>query len=333
MWTLADPWALLLLPVPLIAVLAFKRSDVQAGSALRVPDGIGERVGGLGPGSGASRLSWILPGFIWVMLVLGIAGPRQVLPNLGAQISGREIILVLDLSGSMVTRDFSIDGKTVQRIDAVKHVARQFVRGRGGDRLALILFGSKAYFATPQTYDSEAVARAINEAVIGISGRATGIGDGLGLALKRLGESDAMAKTVILLSDGVNNSGPVRPRDAARLAAAKDIRIHTIAMGPSQDEATDAFDAVDVETLKAVARISGGTSFHVRTTDDLEQVSEEIDRIEGSPREGPSADLFDERWPWFAGGAFLGMLVLIFKALLTAMGFTFRGRASHAEHV
>jgi len=235
------------------------------------------------------------------MLVLGIAGPRQVLPNLGAQISGREIILALDLSGSMVTRDFSIDGKTVQRIDAVKHVARQFVRGRGGDRLALILFGSKAYFATPQTYDPEAVARAI--------------------------------KTVILLSDGVNNSGPVRPRDAARLAAAKDIRIHTIAMGPSQDEATDAFDAVDVETLKAVARISGGTSFHVRTTDDLEQVSEEIDRIEGSPREGPSADLFDERWPWFAGGAFLGMLVLIFKALLTAMGFTFRGRASHAEHV
>jgi len=324
MWTLADPWALLLLPVPLIAVLAFKRSDVQAGSALRVPDGIGERVGGLGAGSSASRLSWILPGFIWVMLVLGIAGPRQVLPNLGAQISGREIILALDLSGSMVTRDFSIDGKTVQRIDAVKHVARQFVRGRGGDRLALILFGSKAYFATPQTYDPEAVARAIDEAVIGISGRATGIGDGLGLALKRLGESDAMAKTVILRSDA---------RDAARLAAAKDIRIHTIAMGPSQDEATDAFDAVDVETLKAVARISGGTSFHVRTTEDLEQVSEEIDRIEGSPREGPSADLFDERWPWFAGGAFLGMLVLIFKALLTAMGFTFRGRASHAEHV
>ena len=311
MWSFADPWLLLLLPVPLL-VHRFAPPARDSGAALRVPEGIARRfslVQGMAGLLGDTRR--MLPVLVWVCLVAAIAGPRQIVPNLAAPTSGREIVLALDLSGSMVTRDFDLDGRTSRRIDAVKRVASAFVRGRGGDRLALVLFGSKAYFATPQTYDVEAVASAIEEAVIGISGRATAIGDALGLSLKRLDGSDADIRVVILLSDGINNSGPVRPRDAARLAADKDIRVHTIAMGPAQGEDSDAFDAVDVAELQAVAEISGGRSFHVRTTEDLVAVADEIDRLESRSAEGPRADLYRDLWLWPAGAALLGLLALI----------------------
>lgn len=311
MWSFADPWVWLLLPLPLL-IHRFAPKASDSGAALRVPEGIAQGVSLALSMAGLLRDSRrLLPVLIWVSLIAALAGPRQIIPNLAAPTSGREIVLALDLSGSMVTRDFALDGKTSSRIDAVKHVATEFVRGRGGDRLALVLFGSKAYFATPQTYDVEAVAKAIDEAVIGISGRATAIGDALGLALKRLGTTEAEVKVIILLSDGINNSGPVRPRDAARLGADKDVRIHTIAMGPAQGEDKDVFDAVDTAELEAVAQISGGQAFHVRSTEDLIAVAEDIDRLETRSSEGPRADLYRDFWIWPAGGAFLGLLVLM----------------------
>lgn len=311
----ATPLFLLLLPLPLVAL--WMLPPVRArGSALVVPDSVLRRFSGkddIGAGASAMR-RWGFPVLLWLALVVALAGPRVVVPSLAMPVSGREIVLALDLSGSMVTKDFELDGEQAQRVDVVKRVASAFVRRRQGDRLALVLFGSDAYFATPQTYDVEAVAATIEEATIGISGRATGISGALGLALKRLEQSDAVSKVVILLSDGVNNSGAVKPRDAAQLAADLGVRVHTIALGPDDllKGGIAQKGGVDTDTLTALARISGGTAFRVRTTADLEQVARDIDRLEGAGRTGPTAELYRDLWIWPALVAFCAALGVMF---------------------
>lgn len=308
----ATPLFLLLLPLPFV-VMRFLPAVRTRGSALIVPGTVLRRFSVEG-GSPSVLRRWGLPALLWLGLVVALAGPRIVVPSLATPVSGREIMIALDLSGSMITKDFELDGEKAQRVDVVKRVASAFARRRRGDRLALVLFGSEAYFATPQTYDVEAVAAAIEEATIGISGRATGISGALGLALKRLGESDAESKVLILLSDGVNNAGAVKPRDAAQLALNLGVRVHTIALGPDdqRDGASAQKGGVDTETLKAIARISGGTSFRVKTTEDLEDVAREIDRLEGSDRIGPTAEFYRDLWIWPALLAFLAALGVLF---------------------
>lgn len=312
MFGFADPLILLLLPAPVLA-WRFLRDRAAGGAAVLVPEGIGARLGAgtgtLGPGIAQVAL----PLLLWVTLVIAAAGPRHMVANPALPVSGRDLVLALDLSGSMVREDFFIDGQEVSRLAALKHVATRFVMRRGGDRVALVIFGSQAYYATPPTHDVTAVARAIERAEIGISGRATGISGAMGLAFKRLGDSPAEAKVVILLSDGVHNSGPVKPRDAARLARELGVRVHTIAMGPRDlSNADGERDAVDAEALNAIAELSGGAFFRVKTTEDLEAVAEEIDQLEAIPSDGPSALVHRPLWPWPAGLAALlafGLLI------------------------
>ncbi|MEM7508682.1 MAG: VWA domain-containing protein [Pseudomonadota bacterium] len=307
----ADPLFLLLLPVPLL-VLYLRRRARLAGAALAVPEGVGARLGLASARGGAGMGQRMLPILIWICLVTALAGPRLAVANPALPVSGRDLVLALDLSGSMIREDFELDGRQIQRLDAVKHAATQFVRARAGDRVALVIFASRAYFATPQTFDVEAVARAVEGASIGISGRATGISEGLGLALKRLAASQAASKVVVLLSDGVNNSGPVKPREAAQLAARQGVRVHTIAMGPRDlSNAEGERDAVDAETLQAIADLSGGASFRVRTTQDLLAVGEAINALEATPADGPSAIVRRQLWTWPAMLGFLLTLGLV----------------------
>ncbi|MEM7177054.1 MAG: VWA domain-containing protein [Pseudomonadota bacterium] len=301
----ADPLFLLLLPLPVLAWLWL--APLRAGgAALQVPEGIGARLGQAPGRATGSRTARLLPLLLWLALVSALAGPRLLVANPALPVSGRDLVLALDLSGSMIRDDFEIDGNRVSRIAALKHVATGFARGRGGDRMALVVFGSRAYYATPPTYDVEAIAHAVEKAEIGISGRATSISDGLGLALKRLDQSDAAAKVVILLSDGAHNSGPAKPRDTAKLARDLGVRVHTIAMGPeSLKEADDPRGAVDVETLNAIAELSGGEAFRVRTTEDLVRVAAAIDRLEAISTDGPGALVHRPLWTWPAGAAVL----------------------------
>jgi Ca-activated chloride channel homolog len=305
MISLADPWFLFLLPLPLL-ILRLAPPVTRTGGALRIPGVIGERLLGKHRAGESVAQNLGLPVAIWVLLVVALAGPRLIVPTPALPTSGRDIVIALDLSGSMVEEDFFIDDRQVSRLDAVKHVGTEFARRRAGDRVALVIFGSKAYFATPFTFDTEAVARAIDEATIGLSGRATSISDALGLSLKRLVQSDAASKVIVLLSDGANNSGAATPRDAARLAREKGVRVHTIAMGPRDvTNPGDERDVVDTVTLKAIADISGGQTFRVKTTDDLVAVTEELDRLEASPTEGVAAEIYAELWTYPAALALL----------------------------
>ncbi|MBD1547592.1 VWA domain-containing protein [Roseibium aggregatum] len=303
---LAFPWILLLLPLPLL-VSRFAATSKSVRAALTVPAGAfaaaeaathrGDRVG--------QALSLCA----WSALVLALAGPRVSETTDIVPFSGREIILALDLSGSMVKEDFVLDGKPLSRLDAVKRVASGFVAARKGDRIALVVFGERPYVAQPPTFDVGSVARSIETAQIGISGRATAIADGLGLSVKRLEESNAATKVIVLLSDGVDTSGKVPATDVARLAARHGIRVHTIALGPDDlEHRPQSRDAVDAATLRAIAEIGKGTSFRVRTMTDLEAMAATLDRLEPSPMQRPPLRYWRPLWIWPAGVAF-GLLI------------------------
>lgn len=320
MLELADPIFLLLLPLPLL-VLRLLAPVALAGSALHVPERFGEALLAAGrqkAGAGPLKTRRLLIWAIWGLLLLALSGPRDLAPVPALKVSGRDLAIVLDLSGSMVRDDFHLDGRQITRLEAVTTVGADFARRRGGDRLALIVFGSEAYYAAPFTFDIEAVARRIEEAAIGVSGRATNISDGLGLALKRMARSDADTRVVILLSDGVNNAGATNPRGVAELAAEMGVRVHTIALGP-KDRATAAQGergVVDATTLRAISKISGGESFRVKTTDDLIAVAEALDRLEATDGDGLAAEIYREYWPWPAA-----------LAAVLCLGFAWREHA------
>jgi Ca-activated chloride channel family protein len=300
--SLAFPLALLLLPLPLLMRLL---PPGTARGGLRVPPQVFA-----GAVEGAALPRGLVPATLaWGLLVLALAGPQMDRQSGLMQASGRDILLALDLSGSMEKRDFSLDGQPISRLEAVKSVASRFVAARRGDRIGLVVFGDRAYVAQPPTFDVDAVARAITEAQIGISGRATAISDGLGLAIRRFASSDAPTRIVVLLSDGVDTKGKVGAADAARLAAEHGIRVHTIALGPDDLETRPkARDAVDAATLRAVAQASGGTSFRVRGMADLEAMAATLDRLEPSPAERPPLRFWQSLWVWPAAAAGLLML-------------------------
>lgn len=217
MFEIADPLIFLLAPLPLL-VARFVKPRRMSGRALLAPDHIVEsmsRAERKTAGALQTPPERILLWVIWALTLAALSGPRDLEPVSALKVSGRDLAIALDLSGSMVRDDFWLEGQQITRLDAVKTVGAEFARRRGGDRVALIIFGSEAYYAAPFTFDTQAVARRIEEAVIGVSGRATNISDGLGLALKRMEKSEAASKVVILLSDGVNNAGATNPRGVA----------------------------------------------------------------------------------------------------------------------
>ncbi len=302
MFELADPWILLLLPLPVLVAKVLGPAQM-AGGAMRVPEQVGQRLLAAGQRRIAQNARHLRQGMlwaIWLLLLLAAAGPRELSPVSALKVTGRDLAIVLDLSGSMVRDDFDLDGRKVTRLEAVTTVGADFARRRGGDRVALIVFGSEAYYAAPFTFDVEAIARRIERAQIGVSGRATNISDGLGMALKRMANSKAASRVVILLSDGVNNAGATNPQGVAELAAEMGVRVHTIALGPKDLSTAEVGErgVVDAATLRAVSEISGGESFRVKTMADLVAVGEALDALEASESDGLAAEVFREYWIW-----------------------------------
>ncbi len=293
MWSFAAPLWLALLPLPLLMA---RLLPPRAEGWLRVPPGIAAAPDTT-PQASFRRAGGWLPWVAWSAILLALADPSKLLPVRSLHTSGRDIVLALDLSGSMERQDFTIDGKPVRRLDALKRVARNFIHRRSGDRIGLVVFAENAYVAAAPSFDLAGVAQAVDEVEVGLVGRSTAIGEGLGLAMRRLQESSATSRVVVLLSDGANNAGSVKPIEVAHLAHALGIRVHTIALGlhdlvnPEGDP-----DTVDSETLAGVAATSGGTAFRVRTTEELEQASRAIDQLESSRAVAPPALVRREFW-------------------------------------
>lgn len=294
----AWPIAFALVPLPLLAMRWLSPAG-ETGGALRVPATVvaeldeGQAV--LSQQNTRLLLSWLL----WLSLVLALSGPRTVAAAPAAPATGRDIVLSLDVSGSMERPDFVMEGEKRRRMDVLKLLTRDFVLRRAGDRVGLVIFGERAYVAAPLTFDVEAVAQIVDSLDVGLAGRSTAIGEGLGLALKKLSDGDAKSRVVILLSDGAQNAGTVQPGSAAALAKSLGIKVNTISMGPIElGEGARGDEGVDSKTLAAIAAEAGGEAFRVRTTEDMRSVMDAIDRLETSPSAAPPTIVHDSLWPY-----------------------------------
>ncbi len=219
------PWALAALPLPLLAHRLLPAARPRLGSALRLP--FYAQLPGLADpaGNAAGRARRWLAALAWLLLVLAAVRPQWLGEPVQLPVSGRDLMLAVDLSGSMEQQDYTLNGRPVNRLEVVKAVAGRFIERRVGDRLGLILFGSRAYVQTPMTYDRGTVQAMLDDAVIGLAGRETAIGDAVTLAVKRLREQPEDNRVLILLTDGANTAGGVEPRDAAALAAQAGVRV------------------------------------------------------------------------------------------------------------
>ncbi len=315
----AFPWALLALALPLLAYLLLPRASERASAALRVPffaalrrlpDG-----GGAAVRRGGLRLA--LASLVFGLLVAAAAQPEWIGPPQPVPTQGRDLMLALDLSGSMANQDFEVRGQPVDRFSVVRAVARRFALDRKGDRLGLILFGTRAFLQAPLTPDREAVAALLDESEVGLAGEATAIGDAIGLAVKHLRDRPADERVLVLLSDGASNAGILEPHKAAELAAQAGIRIYTIGIGTDTQLVPTFFGAqrvrvgsdLDDATLEAIAKATGGTYFRADDTESLVRVYGEIDALE--PTAGDPAQLRPRKalfaWPLGAALALAGL--------------------------
>ena len=282
MFELAHPWALLLLPLPLLMRLLPPYKESR--DSVRVP--FFETLVELSeerPQMGArvlqrDRLQKILVNLTWLCLVLAASKPQWVGPPIEQQKSGRDLMVAVDLSGSMEARDFTLpSGATVDRLEAVKAVLDDLAARRESDRLGLIVFGAAAYLQTPFTDDHDVWRQLLSETEIGMAGPSTVFGDAIGLAIKLFGESDSDNRVLILLTDGNDTGSTVPPVDAAKVAAAEGIRIYTIAIG---DPATVGEDALDMETIRRVSEVTGGRAFEALDQAQMREAYLDIAQLE-----------------------------------------------------
>jgi Ca-activated chloride channel family protein len=215
-------------------------------------------------------------------------------------------MLAVDTSGSMERPDFLLKGNAIDRLTAVKAIAGEFIQGRQGDRVGLILFGQRAYLQTPLTFDRTTVRTMLHEAEIGIAGKETAIGDAIGLAIKRLQQRPQNSRVLILLTDGANTAGEVEPAQAAQLAKEAGLRIHTIGIGADRMEVPSFFGTqtvnpsadLDENMLRLIADTTGGSYFRARDTQSLEGVYEKIDALEPVQSDSRVFRPIDELFFW-----------------------------------
>jgi Ca-activated chloride channel family protein len=295
------PWLLILLPLPLL----IKRINIHnIGGHLQLP-GIATTVT---VSSSVNRKSsrkryWLM----WILLLLAIARPQWLGDPIELPAKGRDLMIAVDLSGSMQIEDMVINGQTVNRFTLIQHVLSDFIERRKGDRLGLILFADHAYLQAPLTLDRRSVATFLDDAQIGLVGKQTAIGEAIALAVKRFDKVDESNRVLILLTDGSNNAGNIEPEVAAQIAAKRNITIYTIGVGAEILERRTIFGKerinpsmdLDEGQLKKLAAMTKGRYFRARNSEELASIYQEIDKLEPVSRDQlsyrPKSELF--YWP------------------------------------
>jgi Ca-activated chloride channel family protein len=319
------PLAFLLLPAPLLIRLLWQPLERQQ-AALIVPSVEMFKTGSdSATGIGRNKLPWRIGilWLIWILLVCAAARPQWTGEAVTLPTTGRDLMLAVDISGSMGTEDLQLGGQLVNRLTVVKKVVRDFIAARQGDRVGLILFGTNAYVQAPLTFDLPTVNQLLTEAPVGIAGGKTAIGDAIGLAVKRLRQRPAGDKVLVLLTDGANNVGEVAPIKAAELAGQESIRIYTIGVGADEMRLPSIFGnfgsrvvnpsaELDEDTLTSIAATTGGRYYRAQNTAKLIEIYALIDELEPIEQEAetyrPIAALY--HWP-MAGGLMLFLMLLV----------------------
>lgn len=318
MLNLALPWVLVLVLAPL--VLRWRKPLGQSVDAPTLPVGhwLSDLPGVTRRGHAAPLWQQLMLYLMWVLLVIALARPQHVGEQVQMPVSGRDLMLVVDISPSMDEQDMVLQGRSINRLQAVKRVLDDFISRRQGDRLGLILFGTEPYVQAPLTFDLETVRTLMREAGLGMAGRATAIGDAVGLATKRLRDRPQDQRVVVLLTDGANTAGEITPDKATEIASAASIRLYTIGIGaesmvqrgllgsrrvnPSRD--------LDENLLTRMAQQTGGEYFRARSLPELELIYDSIDRLEPIDLEGKYFRPVTELYVWPAGLAAILWLTL-----------------------
>jgi len=329
MWSLAWPWMLAALPLPLLVRAWIPAVTGNSESGLKVPSL--QRFSSLNERSEAQQLLnwrfWLLV-VAWILLVIAAARPERIGDEVDVPVTGRNLMLAVDLSGSMDAKDFQLGNRSVDRLTATKAVASDFISRREGDRIGLILFGENAYLQVPLTLDRATVNILLLEAFIGLAGEKTAIGDAITLAVKRIYDqgTDASEHVLILLTDGANTAGSVLPVRAAQLAQQIGLRVHTIGIGAESMQVSSVFGGtrranpsadLDEETLTEIARLTGGRYFRAKDTAALQDIYRILDEMEpvAEPESGfrPVKSLY--YWP-LAGALFLTSILGLMNLLV-----------------
>ena len=278
------------------------------------------------------RVSWkvrwglptlrILRALAFVCAIIALARPQSGSAFREVEWSGRDLLLALDISGSMQALDFHIDGERVNRLAALKKVVTQFVRERAGDRIALVVFGDKVFTQCPLTLDVEAVNRFVSDLEVGMAGQGTAIGDALGVSLRRIKDIESDSKTIVLVTDGKNNSGNLAPLEAANLAKELGVKVHAVGIGssaPAPFPVKIPFGATtimqrpmeyDEKTLESIASVTGGEYFNARDMKSLERVYAQINRLEERVEKTLNYVDYEELFEPFVLTALAAMVIL-----------------------
>lgn len=322
------PWMSLLLLLPALARLLWVRVPAQSESSRHEyhqsvlhPSlaNLKSSFHGTRPRIPVTNLFFkILPFLIWILLTAAMMRPQWLEPYAETFTPGYDLMLSVDASHSMEALDFTVGGQRVTRMAVLKGVMDEFIENRVGDRIGLIIFGERAYTISPLTYDLNAVRQQLADVSPNIAGPGTAMGDSIALGVKKLRERPPGSRILLLVADGVNTSGSIRPIDAARLAAREGVRIYTIGVG-SEDKAVQIMEhgklivrddlGLDETVLREIAEIANGAYFRASNTHALEEIYSRIDQLEKSQAESRTVMLPHPLFQWPLGAALILMLV------------------------
>jgi Ca-activated chloride channel homolog len=321
--TFAQPYWLLLLPlIPVLAWMKGKRGQEAAFlySSVQLVKGI--------TGISRSRVGQILLRMRWLALalfVVGLARPQVGEGQATVRASGIDIVVALDLSGTMASEDFEVNGERVSRVAIAKEVLARFVAKRVNDRIGLVAFAGRAYVAGPLTLDHDFLLANIERLNLGTIEDGTAIGSALTAALNRLRDLQAKSKIIILMTDGQNNAGEVPPLTAAEAAQTLGVKVYTIGVGTrgmAPFPYTDPFGRkqyvqqpvdIDEKTLTEIAQKTGGKYYRADNTDTLRAIYADIDRLEKTDVEMKKYQRYRELFPWVV---LPGLVVLLLEMIL-----------------
>ena len=317
------PLAFLLVPAPVLVRWLIKASKKKQ-PALTVPslEGFSGLTANESFSATLSTVKLIILWLAWILLIAAVARPQWVGEMVSLPTTGRDLMLAIDISGSMATEDMQVNNDYVDRLSVVKAVISQFLDARKGDRVGLVLFGTNAYVQAPLTFDLKSVKKLMIEAPVGIAGGKTAIGDAIGLTVKRLRERQNEEKVVVLLTDGANNVGEIPQIKAAELASVDGIKIYTIGVGAEEMRVPSLFGSLagrttnpsadlDEETLSKIAEATQGRYFRAKDTNTLAQIYELIDKLEPIEQEPETYRPFQVLYYWP-----LGISLCLFLSLL-----------------
>lgn len=290
MITFLWPLVFLVLPAPFLLRWVLKPVPQSASGALKVPF-FGQLRGARAVAGRKSLQSWLRLAFataIWVLLVAALARPAMVGEAVPLPAEGRDIMMAIDLSGSMGREDFALNGQVSTRLGVVKQTAADFIERRAGDRIGLVLFSDRAYLQAPLTFDRDVVRDLLDQAQVGLTGTETAIGDAIAIAVKRLKDRPTGERVLVMLTDGASNAGAMTPLAAADLAQKLGVKIYTIGVGADRMVVNNGFGQqvvnpsqdLDEATLTQIAKTTGGLYFRATNLDGLADIYRQIDKVE-----------------------------------------------------